>query len=85
MIGILLFLIQIYTFIVLARVLLSYFPNVDYSNPIIRFLYDITEPVLQPIRQFIRQQFPGTGPFDFSPLALLVGLWVLRILLVSIT
>lgn len=84
MIGILLFLIQIYTFIVLARVLLSYFPNVDYGNPIIRFLYDITEPVLQPIRQFIREQFPSTGPFDFSPLALLVGLWILRILLVSI-
>lgn len=77
MIALLIWLLQIYSFIVLARVLLSYFPNVDYNNPIVRFLHEVTEPVLQPIREFIRQQFPNTGPFDFSPLALLIIIWIL--------
>jgi YggT family protein len=70
--------LRIYSLIVIARVLLSWFPNVDRSNPIVQFLYDVTEPLLQPIRDFLRQQFPDMGPFDFSPLVLLVGIMVLQ-------
>jgi YggT family protein len=60
--------------LVLIRVLLSYFPNIDMSNPAVRLLYDVTEPILRPIRNFLREQFPGTayGPIDWSPLALFV-------------
>jgi len=82
--GIILIILQLYGFVVIARVLLSYFPNVDYSNPIVRFLYDITEPILQPIRQFLREQFPNMGPFDFSPLVLLIGLFMLQRIVVAI-
>lgn len=84
MIGLLILLLQLYSFVVLARVLLSYFPNVDRSNPIVQLLYQATEPVLQPIREFIQQQFPNTGPFDFSPLALLILIWVVSNLLTAI-
>lgn len=83
MISLILFLLNIYSFIVLARILLSYFPNVDRSNPIVIFLYEATEPVLQPIREFLRQQFPNTGMIDFSPLVLFLGIFILRILLGS--
>ena len=49
---------------ILARVLLSWFP-INPSNPIIRLLWDITEPILAPLRRVI----PRIGMFDLSPLA----------------
>lgn len=82
MIALLVWILQIYSFIVLARVLLSWFPNVDPNNPIVRFLYEATEPVLMPIRNFLREQFPSTGMFDFSPLVLLIGLSVIQRLII---
>lgn len=85
MITVLLSLLNIYSLLVLARVLLSYFPNVDYEHPVVRFLYDVTEPVLSPIRQFLRSQFPNMGPFDFSPLVLLIGIMIFeRIIIASL-
>ena len=76
--------LRIYSLIVIARVLLSWFPDLDRSNPAVQFLYDVTEPILQPIRNFLRQQFPDMGPFDFSPVVLLVGIMVLQQVLVSL-
>jgi YggT family protein len=81
---ILVYILNIYQLIVFARVLLSWFPDVDPSHPVVRFLYDATEPVLQPIRQFLREQFPQMGPFDFSPIVLLVGIMISQRILTSI-
>ncbi|HLV34103.1 MAG TPA: YggT family protein [Spirillospora sp.] len=77
LLGLLILALQIYQFILLARVLLSWFPNIDRSNPIIQFLYDITEPVLQPVRNVL----PQTGMMDFSPLIVFLGISVLMTLL----
>lgn len=66
-------LLQLYSFIILARVLLSWFPNVDESNPIVQFLYDVTEPVLKPVRDVL----PQTSGIDFSPLVVLIAISVL--------
>ncbi len=49
---------------ILVRVILSWFP-VDPSNPIIRVVWDVTEPILAPFRRVI----PRIGMFDLSPLA----------------
>ena len=68
-----LFALQIFNFIVLARVLLSWVPNVDRSNPLIQLVYDVTEPVLKPIRQALPQ---GSG-VDFSPIAVFIGIYVI--------
>ena len=70
-------LLQLYSFILVGRVLLSWFPNADPRNPFVRFLYEATEPVLQPIRQAL----PRTSGIDFSPLVVLVGIQVLSYLL----
>ncbi|GAB4328015.1 MAG: hypothetical protein Kow00117_14650 [Phototrophicales bacterium] len=78
MAGLIVLLLQLYSFILFARILLSWFPNVDYSNPIVRFLHDVTEPVLQPVRNFLQQQFPDMGPFDFSPIVVFIGIWILQ-------
>ena len=57
-------LLNVLSIAILVRVLLTWFP-VDPSNPIIRILYDVTEPILAPIRKVI----PRIGMFDLSPIA----------------
>ena len=57
-------LLNILSIAILVRVLLTWFP-VDPSNPIIRILYDVTEPILAPFRKVI----PRIGMFDLSPIA----------------
>lgn len=52
---------------IFVRVLLTWFP-IDQSNPIIRVLFDVTEPVLAPFRRVI----PRIGMFDLSPIAAMV-------------
>jgi YggT family protein len=47
-----------------VRVLLTWLP-IDQSNPIVRVLFDVTEPVLAPFRRVI----PRIGMFDLSPIA----------------
>ncbi len=71
---------QIYIFIVIARALVSWV-SPDPYNPIVRFLYQATEPVLLRIRRVLPIQFGG---IDFSPILLLVGLTLVRRLLLEL-
>jgi YggT family protein len=71
---------QIYIFIVIARALVSWV-NPDPYNPIVRFLYNVTEPVLARMRRILPLQFGG---FDLSPIVLLVLLSVVEQLLLRI-
>ncbi len=70
-------LLQLFKLALLARIILSWFPNVDRSNPIIQFLFDITEPVLRPVRAML----PQSGMFDFSPLVVFLIIQVLATIL----
>jgi YggT family protein len=58
---------------VLARVLLSWLPSAD--NKITKFIYDITEPVLAPIRRVVP---PIGGTLDLSPIIAWILLWALQ-------
>jgi YggT family protein len=71
---------QIYIFIVIARALVSWV-NPDPYNPIVRFLYTATEPVLARLRRVLPLQFGG---FDLTPIALLVLLSVVEQLLLKL-
>jgi YggT family protein len=66
-------LLQVLSLAILIRILLSWFP-VDPSNPIIRVLFEITEPILAPFRRVI----PRIGMFDLSPLAALLVIQFLQ-------
>jgi len=55
-------LLQVLWLAILVRVILSWFP-VDPGNPIIRLVWDVTEPILAPFRRVI----PRIGMFDLSP------------------
>ncbi len=71
---------QIYIFIVIARALVSWV-NPDPYNPIVRFLYNATEPVLSKMKRYLPLQFSG---IDLSPIALLLLLSVVQQLLLSV-
>lgn len=75
-----LFILRVFQLILLARVLLTWFPNVDRNNPIIRLIHDVTEPVLRPIRDML----PPSGGIDFSPLVVFLVLYVLASILPAI-
>lgn len=62
-IGLVQLLFDLYAFILLARVLLSWV-QVDPHNPIVSLIYQLTEPLLAPIRNLLPQ---GSG-LDFSPM-----------------
>ena len=46
-------LLQVYSYVLLARALVSWIPNLDPYNPIVQFLERATEPVLTPIRRLV--------------------------------
>lgn len=83
LIQMLVWMVNIYSFIILVRVLISWFPDINPYSPPVRFLYEITEPVLAPVRNFLRQQFPDMGMFDFSPIVVMIGLTLLTRIIVA--
>ena len=40
-------------FAILIRVLLTWFPNLDRSNPLVQLLSSVTDPILEPARRLI--------------------------------
>lgn len=80
MFNILIYLLNIYSFILLARVLMTWIPNLDYSNPIVKFLFQATEPVLKPIRDAL----PQSGGIDFSPIVVFVLISVITRMLITL-
>lgn len=58
---------------ILARVLLSWF-RIDPYHPVVNFLYQITEPILRPLRNVI----PPLGMIDISPIVAMLLIGVIR-------
>lgn len=71
---------QVYIFIVVARALISWV-GPDPYNPIVRFLYRATDPVLDRLRRHLPLVFGG---IDLTPLALLLALYVVKDLLLNL-
>ena len=71
--------LTIYMWLIIARALLSWV-NPDPNNPIVRFLYNVTEPVLAWLRQRLPLVYSG---LDLSPLLVLAVIYFLRIFLVA--
>lgn len=71
------YLLTIYMWIIIIRALISWV-NPDPYNPIVRFLYQATEPVLYPIRR----RLPFMGGIDLSPIIVLLVIMFLQVFLV---
>ena len=72
------YLLWAYLWIIIIRALLSWV-SPDPWNPIVRFLHQMTEPVLRPIRR----RLPMTG-IDLSPLVVILAIYFLQWFLVPV-
>ncbi len=73
------FLLQAYMWIVIARAVISWVNPAPY-NPIVRFLYSATEPVLYRLRRLLPLY---AGGIDFSPIIVIVVIYFLQAFLVQ--
>ena len=71
--------LTIYMWVIIARALLSWV-NPDPYNPIVRMLYNVTEPVLGWVRRRVPVVFGG---LDLAPLLVLLAIVFLQRFLVS--
>ncbi|MBK8190977.1 MAG: YggT family protein [Vampirovibrionales bacterium] len=75
--AILLTLLDLLTWLIIGRCLLSFFPALNWGAQPWRTLYALTEPVMEPFRRLI----PSMGGIDISPMILFMVLQILRAVL----
>jgi YggT family protein len=73
------FVLLFFMWVVVARAILSWV-SPDPFNPVVRFIHNITEPVLYPIRTKLPIHFGG---IDLSPIVVFLAIIFLRTFLVS--
>lgn len=69
--------LNIYLLLIFIRILLTWFPTVEWMNQITSFLSPITDPYLNVFRSFI----PPLGGMDLSPILAILVLQVVANLL----
>ena len=79
LIKIIYFVAQVFTWLIIIRALLSWFPNVPY-NPALKLLFYLTDPLLKPFRKFL----PVGAGLDFSPIFAIIAIWLAEQILVGI-
>jgi len=72
------FVLTAYMWVIIGRAVVSWV-NADPYNPIVRFLYEATEPLLGRIRRALPISMGG---IDFSPVILIMGIMFLQSFLV---
>ena len=81
LVGFIGWLLNLYTWVIIAAALITWV-SPDPYNPIVRFLRQVTEPVLSPIRRLIPTYKTG---IDFSPLiAIILIQFIERVILPSL-
>jgi YggT family protein len=68
-------LFDVLSLFIIAHVFLSWF-RVDRSNRFVKMVDNVVEPMLKPVRKMM----PRTGMIDLSPVVLLIGLEVSRVI-----
>jgi YggT family protein len=71
--------LQILTWSIIARALMSWLP-IDQSSPLVQMLFRATEPIIDPIRKVM----PSTGMIDLSPMVAIIVLIVMEQLVASV-
>lgn len=86
-IAVILFLLQLYIYVIIVDVILSWLINFQVINggsPFVRqihtFTYKLTNPAYQKIRSFI----PPIGGLDLSPLFLILGVEVVKWVVIGV-
>jgi YggT family protein len=69
--------------LILARIVISFLRVSPYHptwGPIMRFIYDVTEPIMAPVRRIL----PPMSGLDFSPMIVLILAGIVRQILIQI-
>lgn len=74
--GLVSFLLEILSIAIIVRIILS-FIDPQFRTPIGRIVFDLTEPIMDPIRRIV----PPIGMIDLSPMVAILLIQVLNILL----
>ena len=78
-------LLTIYVYVLIAAAVFSWllaFNVVNAGSPFVstvgRFLYQITEPVLAPVRRFL----PNFGGIDISPIVVIIAIYFIQVVII---
>ena len=71
--------LTLYMYIIIGRAVVSWV-NADPYNPIVRFLYSVTEPVLSAVRRRLPVSYSG---IDFSPILVILAIVFLQTFVVQ--
>jgi YggT family protein len=66
--------INVYKYILIARILLTWLPSINWYNQPFKFLRDVTDPIMAPFSRLI----PPIGGLDLSPMLLFFVLDLLQ-------
>ncbi|MBN8728588.1 MAG: YggT family protein [Xanthomonadales bacterium] len=72
------FVLMLYLGLILVRVLLSWI-SLERSNPVVPLIFQLTEPVLKPLRRIL----PAIGGFDLSPIVAWLAVLLAQVLIVA--
>tara|TARA_B100001029_G_scaffold177619_1_gene182628 strand:- start:912 stop:1202 length:291 start_codon:yes stop_codon:yes gene_type:complete len=70
--------LKLYTYVVIANVVISWLVAFNVLNTSNRFVYTVLEftyKLTDPILNYIRRFLPNLGAFDISPIILLLLIW----------
>jgi YggT family protein len=72
--------LNLYVIVIVVRIILSWFPIAPGTAmaSVHNFVQALTEPVLAPIRRALPPARMGSMGFDFSPMILMVGIFILQ-------
>ena len=73
--------LRLYSWVLVARALVSWIPNLDPYHPAVQMLYRVTEPVLDPIRKIVP---PLGGVMDISIIIAFFAIMILEQILRSV-
>jgi YggT family protein len=81
-VGVIYFIINIYYYAIIASIIMSFimlFSGNMNPHPILRVIWQLTEPVMAPVRKII----PPMGGLDFSPIFIFIAIGLLQNLLIQ--
>ncbi len=70
---------EVLIWLIIIRCILSFIRHNPYQ-PLLRFVYDVTEPIMAPFRKLI----PAAGGLDFSPIVVLLVLSLVQSIVIRI-
>ena len=85
LLDVILLILQLYIYVVFAAVIMSWllaFNIVNYSNNIVRAIWNAITALTEPLLGRIRRILPNTGTIDLSPIVLLLGIFFLERIIV---